>query len=416
MPATPLWRDADFLKLWTGQTISEIGTRISREGIPLTAVLILGASTAEMGVLQALSGLAALLTGAWAGLVADRLKRKPLMIAADVARALLLAIIPLAAFRGALTLEILFIIVGLVGVCTVFFDIAYQSYLPSLLPKEDLLEGNSKLQLTASTAEVIGPALTGLLVQTLTAPRAILLDAVSFLVSGASIAAIRRPEWKPEKAAHEGESWRDAFAGADYVFRHPMLRPLALRAVTAAFFWGFFAALYVLYAVRTLGITPLVLGIIVALGGVSSFIGALLVRRIVGRFPLGYTLIGATILSGLAAMLIPLGEGPFWGAVCLGASQLFGDIAYPIYNVPELTFRQRVAPAYLLGRVNGCMQMLFKGVWPLGALVGGVLGEAVGVRATMLLCGAGVLSSSVWLIVSPVRRLDDRALPVSAAE
>lgn len=399
-----LWRDADFLKLWTGQTISEIGTRVSREGIPLTAVLVLNATTSQMGLLVAVGGIATLFAGSWAGWHADRSRRRPTMIAADIGRALLLAMIPLAAWQGWLSLWTLFLVVGLAGVLTVFFDVAYQSYLPSLVGRDRLLEGNSKLQLTASTAEVVGPALTGFLVQLLTAPVAILLDACSFLASAGAIAAIGRVEQAVDTDRHAG-GWRDMFAGADYVFRHPILRPLALRAVTAAFFWGFFSTLYVIYAVRELGIGPAVLGIIIALGGISSLTGALLVGRIVRRFPLGHTMIAAAVLSGLAALLIPLGTGPLWGAVCLAASQLFGDISYPIYNVPELTLRQRIAPPHLLGRVNACMQMLFKGVWPIGALMGGVLAANIGMRMTLVICGLGVLASSLWLVASPVRRL-----------
>lgn len=404
-----LWRDASFVKLWIGQTISEIGTRVSREGIPLTAVMTLGATAADMGLLQALGGIAALVAGPWAGMASDRIRRRPLMIGADLGRALLLAVIPLAAMYGRLSLWMLFAVVGLGGILTMFFDVAYQSYLPSLVRREQLLEGNSKLQLTASSAEVVGPAITGFLVQLLTAPRAILLDAISFLVSAASIIAIRKPEPAPAIHEHEGQGWREMFAGADYVFGHPLLAPLARRAVTFAFFGGFFAALYVYYAVRELGIGPAALGIIIALGGVSSLAGALLVPKVTQRFALGHTLIGAAILSGLAALLIPLGVGPVWGAVCLGASQLFGDISYPIYNVSELTLRQRIAPPHLLGRVNGCMQMLFKGVLPFGAAAGGFLAVQIGARATMLLCGLGILSSALWLIASPVRSLDDRA-------
>lgn len=400
-----LWRDADFLKLWTGQTISEIGTRVSREGIPLTAVMTLGATTGEMGVLQALGGIAALVAGPWAGMLVDRARRKPILIAADIGRALLLCLIPLAASNGALSLWMLFGVVGLVGVLAVFFDVAYQSYLPSLVSRDQLMEGNSKLQLTASTAEVVGPAMTGFLVQLLTAPTAILLDALSFLVSAGSIAAIATHEEGPRTPEHGDEGWRSMFAGAAYVFRHEILRPLALRAVTAAFFWGFFSTLYVLYAVRVLGVKPALLGVIIALGGVSSFIGALLVQRVVGRFALGRTLIGAAVVSALSAMLIPLGTGPFWGPVGLAASQLFGDIAFPLYNVPEVTLRQRITPAHLLGRVNSCMQMLFKGMWPIGALVGGLLAARIGERATLFACALGVLLSAGWLIASPVRKL-----------
>jgi predicted MFS family arabinose efflux permease len=399
-----LWRNADFLKLWTGQTISEIGSRVTRDGLPYAAVTLLAASPTQMGMLMALGGVMSLLAGPLAGWLADRYRRLPLLVWADVGRAAILAIVPVAAVQGWLSLKVMYSVAGCAGLLTVIFDVAYQSLLPSLVPGDQLLEGNAKLALTASTAEMIGPAMAGMLIQALTAPIAILVDSFSFLGSAASLLAIRTRE-SGRDPVRSPDGWRDSFAGMPYVFGHPLLGPLALRAGTASFFFGFFSALYTLFAVRELGISAAALGLVIAIGGASNFLGAVLAERTQRWMPLGRTLVLTACAPGLIMMLIPLARGPFWGVVVLGLAQLFGDIAYPIYNIHELTLRQRKAPPQMLGRVNACMHMLFKGVWPFGALVGGMLATAVGPRITLALSGLGVAASALWLLFSEVRGL-----------
>lgn len=400
-----LWRDPDFLKLWCGQAISEIGTRVSREGIPWTALAVLHATPAQMGWLAALGGIAALVGGPAAGSLADRCKRKPLMIAADLGRAMILVIVPIAAFGGWLTLAQLSTVVFLVGLLNVLFLVAYPTYVPGLVGRDRLLAANSRLMLTGSVAEVSGPGITGVLVQTLGAPRAILVDAVSFLISAVSIAWIRKPETQPERAASEG-TWRDAVAGFQYVRRHPILRPLALRTGTAFFCFGTFMALYLLYASRDLQMNALTLGVIIALGGAGSLIGALLAERIGSRWRPGVILFAATVWVGFWNLLNGLAPSPGVVAIlCLGAAQLLGDIGYPIYNIHELTLRQRVTDPGMLGRVNASMQMILQGAWPVGAIIGGLLGEIVGARVAMLVSASGAMLSSLWLLRSDIWKL-----------
>ncbi len=400
-----LWRDREFLKLWTGQTISEIGSRISREGIPLTAVLLLHATPGQMGILASMNGFAALLFGPAAGIVADRFRLRPLLVGADLGRAAMLALVPLLYANGLLNMFALYAVIGCTAVFTTFFDVAYQSLLPSLVDRDKLLEGNAKLTLSMTTAEMIGPASTGMLVQWLGAPRAIALDAISFLVSAASVWLIRKPELVKELHP-DGFNWREISAGFRTTFHDPILRALAMRSATASFFYGFFATLYVLYAVQALGFTPLVLGVIVTLGGFGAFLGSVFAARIASRFSVGRTMIGAALSHGLLSLLIPLAPGPGWIAmVCMGSSQLFGDIAFPVYGIHEATLRQSITPPALLGRVTACAQLLFKACWPIGALVGGALATAFGMRMTFVLCSMGVLASSLWLVFSPVRRL-----------
>jgi predicted MFS family arabinose efflux permease len=398
-----LWRDANFLKLWTGQTISEIGSRVTREGLPMTAVMVLGVSTAQMGLLQALGGIAALIGGAVAGIVVDRYHRKPILVAADLGRALALAVIPIAAAQGWLSLSLLIAVTAVTGLLTVFFDVAYQSIVPSLVRSERLLEANSKLALSASTAEVIGPAMTGMLIQAFTAPRAILIDSISFLASAVSLLWMKVDESRPQHL--EEPSWRDVTAGLRYVTQHNLLRPLALRTACFAFFGGWVGPLYVLFAIRELGISPTVLGIVIAIGGVSNFFGALLAARIGSWLPTGFILIASTLLASATIVLIPLGHGPVMGALFLALAQLLGDVSFPVYAVHELTLRQRIASEEMLGRVNAFMQMLFKGVYPFGALIGGFIAQQAGIRTTFLLAAAGVLAGGLVLLFSDIRKL-----------
>jgi MFS family permease len=406
-----LWTNPDFVKLWTGQTISELGSRITREGIPLTAVLVLHAGTVQMGFLSALGGAAVLVFGLVAGVWVDRLRRRPILIAADLGRAAILVSVPAAAVAGVLAMGQLYAVAALAGVLTVFFDVAYQSYLPALVVREQILEGNSKLALSSSIAEIAGPGLTGVLVQLITAPIAILFDAISFLFSALMVVLIRKPE--PPAIRREPEHLvAETLAGVRFIFGEPLLRALGLRSATTFFFMGFFGPLYILYAIEILHLRPAMLGIVIAMGGVGAMVGSVVAPRIVRRFGLGPTFIVASLVQGLTNLLIPLagligtaGTVQALAVACLMAPQLFGDMAFMVYNINELTLRQTVAPEHVLGRVNAGMQLLARGIWPIGSLIGGLLAAALGVRATLVLAAAGVALSTLWLFASPLRRL-----------
>ena len=407
-----LWRHRDFLKLWAGQSISEIGSRITRDGLPLAAVLLLGATPAQMGALSAAGSAAVLVAGPLAGVWVDRLRRRPVLIACDLLRAALLATIPLAALQQRLTLGHLFAAAALASLFTVFFDVAWQAYLPALVEREHVLEGNSKLGMTSATAEIIGPGLTGILVQTITAPIAILFDAISFAVSAASLALIRKPESRPEAAVHP-HAVRELREGWEAVRANPYLRAFALRAAICGTAGGAFS-LYYLYAVRELGLTPALLGLCIALGGVGNLLGASFAQRIARRIGLGRTLIWSSALLGLLALFIPLARPPVaFATFCLMASQLFGDFAGVIFYVTELSFRQMVTPDRVLGRVNSVMQLAFRGTWLIGALASGVLAQRFGMRAAFLGAALGFLAGTIPLALSPVRGLE-RA-PLAAA-
>ena len=409
LPGT-LTRDRDFLKLWGGQAISKIGSTITSVGLPLTAAFVLKASPLQMGILAGASGAGVLAFGLFAGAWADRLRRRPILIASDLARAALLSTIPLAAALHRLNMAHLYAVATLSGILTVFFDVSYQAYVPSLVNRRDLVEANSKLALTESIADVSGPGLTGLLVQLITAPMAILLDALSFLCSAVSVWLIRTPEPKPEPSPtpHMGREIAEGLAAS---WRNPLLRALLQRAAGGAFFGGFFGGLYFLFAVRELHMTALLLGIVISVGGASNLLGAVLAERLLHRLGLGRTLIGAAWMIGLAMLLVPLAHGPVaLSAAFLIAAQL-GDMAWPIYNINATSLRQAVTPDRLLGRVNSAGHLLFWGALPLGSLAGGAIAETFGIRQTMLIATLGYLLSNLWFTFSPIRHL--RQLPAA---
>ena len=408
MRPSGLWGEPDFLKLWAGQTVSQMGSWISRIALSLTAVILLGASPLQMGLLSGADAVAVLVVGLFAGAWADRLRRRPILIIADLGRMLVLGTIPLAAQWHRLSMGHLYLAAAACGIFSVFFDVSYQAYLPSLLNRENILEGNSKLTLTESLAEIVAPGLTGVLVQWITAPMAILFDAFSFLCSAVSIGLIHKPEALPERGARQ-HIGREIAEGLRASWENPILRALLQRTATASFFMGFIGALYAVFAVRELGISAGLLGMIISVGGVCSLGGALAAQRLVLRAGLGRSLIGAAIVSGVGSLLIPMAHGPVLVcAVFLGASQLF-DMAWPVYNVNELSLRQSIAPPHLLGRVNSATHLLFRGLLPAGALAGGILAEGIGIRLTMLNGSTGFLLSTLWLVFSPICHL--RELP-----
>jgi MFS family permease len=423
-PSTGLWRHADFLKLWAAQTISKLGSGITANALPLIAVLVLGAGAVEMGVLVAASSAPVVVLGLIAGAWVDRLPRRPVLIWTDLARAVLLASLPVAALIGQLRMEHLVVVAAAVGVLTVFFDVAYQSFVPDLVTREHVLDANSKLAGSDAVAEITTPGLTGLLVAVISAPLVILLDALSFVASALAVGAIRAPE--PARSGHPsdqapaapgrpGRLWQEIVLGLRTVAGSPLLRSLAGYAAARTFFGSFIGPLYALYALRELALGPVLLGITIGIGGASNLLGTILVQPITRRFGAGPTMLGAALLGALTVFLIPLAQGPVLLAFALLAVGQAFDAVYPLYDVNALSLRQSVTPRPLMGRVNASMQVLEGGLAPVGALVGGLLGQYLGVRATLLAAAAGIMISTVWLCFSPLRRHGPPLAPHAAA-
>jgi MFS family permease len=396
----------DFRLLWGGETVSELGSQVSLLAIPLLAVRTLHATTFQVGLLTAAETAAFLIVGLPAGVWVDRIRRHWVMIAADLGRVLVLGSIPVAYALGALTMVQLIIVTLVTGILTVFFDVAYQSYLPSLVGRDHLVEGNAKLTGSAQVATVAGPSIAGGLVQAIGSSYAIVVDSLSFLVSALAVAGIRTPEAKPEVPDGGHPSLRhDMAEGLRFVFQNALLRAIACTTASSNLASGIAAAVEVVFLVRTVHASPAVIGLLFTLGGVGGVLGALvagpLARRIGGARA---TIVG--ILCNVGALLIPLTQ-PKAGLVFFGVGMLFVAFGATVYNVNQVSFRQRLCPDRLLGRMNATMRFVVWGVLPIGALIGGVLGTAIGLRPTLWIGAAGEAVAGVWLLASPMRSMRD---------
>jgi MFS family permease len=398
----------DFRCLWIAQAISKLGSHIGYAGLSFAAILLLDATPAQMGMLTALETAPVLVVGLFAGVWVDRSRRRLLMIVADVGRAVLLATVVVAALAGLLGLTHIYVVAALTGILTLFFDLADRSFLPRVVPRDQLVEANSRLAASESVAEMGGPALGGALVQWLTVPFAILLDSLSFLASALFLGAIRVTEparARPDDGNEQGV-WEEFGAGFRVVWRDPRLRTLGLCDAANSFFGNFIGTLYGLYLIREHGLTPALVGVAVSVGGVAALLGALIAGPVTRRFGLGRTLVGTRLIDGAVGFLLPLAAGPKLVVIAMiMGSQFLGDIPGAIHRINEASVRQTLIPHELLGRANAAMDLLARGLAPLGALAGGVLGELIGMRATLFVAFTGIVVADLVLLASPLRKL-----------
>jgi MFS family permease len=412
-----LWRHADFMKLWAGQTVSELGSVVTRTAVPLVALLVLGAGPLEMALLVVAASLAVLLVGLFAGAWVDRVRRRPLLISSDAIRAVLLLSIPAAYLANVLRMEQLYVVVFLEGCLGALFDAAYPAYVPSLIGVDRVVEGNSKLATSSSLAEIGGPGLGGGLVQLIGAPLAIFVDAISFVVSAFSLALIRSPEPARPVRSTPTPMRTEIVEGLQLVLRHPVLLPLTLRSVIAHVAGSFYGVLYTIYLISELHLNPFLLGVVVSAGGVGSLIGSLFASRVIARFGFGPALIWTATGASLIGVLTPLAGGPILVATLMVfLPQLVGDGLQTIEGVAELSLIQSVIPDDILGRVNATLEVFSHGIaYPLGALLAAVLAGLVGVRGGIAIGWAGMAISILLLVLSPlpgIRRPSDvAALP-----
>lgn len=403
--AARLWRHSGFLLLWGGQSISQVGSQVTLWAVPLVAVLLLKASPLEMGILALMGRLPLLLVGLMAGVWVDRFSQRRVLITADIGRALLIGSIPLAAWLNLLSILQLYITIFLVGTLTVFFDVAYQSFLPSLVEGDQLVSANSKLESSTAFASIIGPGLAGTLVQVLSGPLAILIDALSFVVSAASLAAIRVQEETRKVRAGSHKMLAEMGEGVRFLWQQPIIRALAISAALFNFFDNVLGAEYVLYLSRTLSLSALYIGVVGACGGIGWLLGALFTAPLTRRFGLGATLIGSILLACLAKACIAFAGGPF--LLALGPV-IFGELLFQgvatVYGINSLSLRQSVLPAEIRGRVTAVVRVISWGVGSFGAVFGGILAEWVGLRPTMIIAALGTLLALIWIVLSPVRQ------------
>ena len=400
-----LWAHRDFVRLFTAQSISLFGSEITYIALPLTAVLVLGASPTQMGLLVAAERLPHMLVGLLAGVWVDRLRCRSVLVAADLGRAALLGSIPLAALIGVLRIEQLLVVAFLAGVLTVFFDVAYQSYLPELVEHDQLAEGNAKLEGSKSVAEMAGPILGSALLQVVAAPFLIGLDALSFIFSGAFLRSIKTSE-PPVAHSGRGSLRADVVQGIQLVLRHPLLRPMAGCSATMNFFYQMMLAIYVLYITRELAVPPTLVGIIFGIGSLGALLGAMVASPAAKRFGTGKTLLGGTLLSGLGGLVIAFAHMSELGVLpTLIGAQLLLIVGIPIYNINQISLRQTITPAGVRGRVNATIRFLVWGTMPIGALLGGYLGQTIGLQSTLTVGAIGMLLAGLWVMTSRLRTL-----------
>lgn len=405
-----LWRYHDFRTLWVGESISAVGSQVTLFALPLAAVVTLHATAADVGLLNAASFAPFLLFTLGAGVWVDRHRRRPVLIAADLGRAALLALIPLLAALGALRMADLYVIAFLTGILTVFFHLAYQSYLPALLPRTQLPDGNGKLFASESAAAIGGPGLGGLLVQLVTAPFALVVDIFSFVVSAVAMWRIRAAEPVPRPPAYAGSVLREIRDGLRFTFANPFLRAFAGDAATYNAFEQVIQSVLVLYAVRTLGMSPGLLGLLLAIGSAGGLLGALTTNVVARRIGVGPTVVVGSLISGVAPLGVPLASGsPTIVAVAFGFSFFAAGVGVTACNVHVVSLRQALTPDTLLGRMHASYRTITYGAIPFGALLGGALGSTLGPHATLIVGSCGLCTSTFWLFFSPVRR--QRTLP-----
>jgi MFS family permease len=405
-PKGGLWRHSDFLKLWSAETISLVGSQVTGLALPLVAIITLDVSAFEVALLGVIEFAPFILVSLPAGVWVDRLPRRPILIIGDLGRAALLATIPIAYAVDALTIWQLYVVGFLFGVLTVFFDVAYQSYLPSLVERDQLVDGNSKLEISRSGAQLAGPALAGVLIQVLKAPLAILLDAISFVVSGLFVLAIRAreevPEREPGRSPLHGMR-AELSEGVRYVFGHRYLRWIAASTATFNFFGSLMGAIVLVYFVRELGLSPGTIGLVFGIGNVGYLAGAITSNRIARKVGVGPAIVGGAA-TGMAALLIPLApkDSPIPFLIASGVILGFGVV---VYNVTQLSFRQAITPERLQGRMNSVMRFIVWGVIPLGTLLGGAVASAVDLKTAIWVGAGGQSLAFLPVFLSPVRTL-----------
>lgn len=412
-PTRSLWQHRNFLHLWAAQAMSAFGSRISRTVLPFIAVLSTGASPAQMGVLAALAVAPGIVVGLTMGGFVDRRQKRGLLIACDLIRAGLLFSIPVAFWLAVLSIEQLYFVAALSGAATVLFRIADNAYLPALIGKPRLVEGNAKLESTDAVAEVAGPSAGGVLLDLLGPVTALIVDAATYLISAASLGRIRSHEAIVPSPGRPPSLATDIAVGWRTVFRHPLLRTLILIDAAAAFSDGVFAALYMLYVIQTLGLSAAVIGLLIGIGGLGALIGTVIAGR-VGRHRHFGAAMTVLLLGGHGlAVLIPLAAlGPtLWTVAALGLHQLLGDALLVAYTVHAVSLRQTVLAPALLGRVNATDHVVTGALLPAGALIGGGLAGWAGLTPLIWLAVAGGLITVVIAWVSPLRRLKARPLP-----
>ena len=399
----PLTKDPEFLKLWAGETISLVGSSFSGVALPIIAINVLVASSFQVGVLFALQLLAFPLFGLFVGVWADRHRKRPTMIAADLGRAFFLGLIPLSYFFS-LSMVLLYVVGFIVGTLQTFFDICYQAYLPFLVKSDQLIEGNSRLETSRSAATVVGPGIAGFAVAVVGAPLAVLGDVVGYLGSAGFLSRIRRPEaTPPEREAHVSQDIKE---GLQVIFHNRNLTSIALCTGTFNLFNNGFTVAFSILLLQTFGFSPWEFGLVFAIGGLGAVIAGVTSIRIIKKFGVGTSIIFGILISGIPFVFFywMSKDLAFAATVAAFFVSSFGGV---LYNVAQVSYRQALVPLELQGRMNASMRVLVWGPIPVGAIMGGVLGGLIGIRETILLTSVATSLAFLWVMLSPVRSVKE---------
>ncbi len=413
-PTGGLWSHPDFLKLWTGQSISELGSQVSQLAIPWLAAVELHASPLAFSLLGVLGFLPFILFALPAGVWVDRLRRRQILIVGDSARAALLALIPILWAAGVLQIWHLLVLEFVIGIFTVFFDVAYQSYLPALIEREHLIDGNSKLQLTVSIAQVGGPTVSGTLIAAITAPYAIVVDAVSFAISSVFMIGMKHRENLPRQDAAEPRPhmWPQVKEGLGWVVGNRNLRAIAGCTGTSNFCSGLMFSIVILYMVRVLHLSSIQAGAVFAVGSAGSIAGALLANRLGKKFGVGSAIVFMAVIFSFGGLAYPLAPKSFPLPLLMAGQLLFGFSAVA-YNILQVSYRQAITPERLQGRMNAAMRWIVWGTIPLGTLAGGAIAQATSLHIAIWV--GAVLGTPVflWVLLSPLRSIKEMPEPVA---
>lgn len=405
--AGPLWRHRDFLRLWVGDTASQLGASFGNIALPYLAVTILSASSFQMGILGTLQGLGFLLIGLPAGALVDRWRKRTVMLSADLGRAVLLLSLTAAWWMGMLTFTQLAVVATAVGVLTVFFDVSYQSYLPFLVGRDHIVEGNSKLQASQSISQAAGPAVGGVAIKFLGAADVVAVNGAGYLASAVALWRIRHRETPP--ALDTRRKLRTEIAeGLSFVLRHPLLRRLLACTGIGNLTFSAASVLTILYFVRDLHLSVVQIGVIEAVGAVGGFCGALAVAPLTRRIGEGPVIILTSLVFAPMAFIYPLASIlPTLPTLIIGNVALMACMV--AYNIATVSFRQRLCPPRMLGRMNASARFLVWGTIPIGSFAGGLLSTHIGVLGTLWVSAIAGLTSVIPVLISPLWRL--RELP-----
>ncbi len=413
LPTATLWRNPAFQRVWTAATISIFGSLVTRLALPLLAILTLSANSLEVALVRSMDLIAGLSVGLVAGAWVDRLRRRPVLIWADIGRAVMLLSIPLAAIGGWLSLQQLLVVAFAVAVLTAFFDAADNAFLPSIVPRRDLVRANGALAASSSVSEFAAFGSAGFLVQLFTGPIAILIDSFTYLVSAVLLGTVRVKEPPPTPKGEREPVLREIVIGLKLVARHPILRTLTLANMALGGLWGVFGATWFLFAIEDLGLDAATIGVIAAVGGVSSLVGALLTSRATARFGFGKLILASLVLATVGNLLIPLAPSgaPLIAIAFLVGQQLIADSGATAFSIAEVSIRQTLVTDRQLGRVNATVRVAELLATLIGTLAAGVLALYIGLRLTSFLAPLGGLLAAIIIWYSPVRRMGQLDAP-----